>query len=550
LHDSQLNALIQRAIASSPDVEIMLARVQEARLREIVAIGAMLPTVGGSATAAIGSGTDLTRGRVTQPIRAGVVTSGVKSISRVAGFDAVWELDLFGKHQRSLEAALDDAEAQMELRSAALITVIADVAREYFEIRGRQVRWEIASRNVASTQRTADLLRTRASGEQSTSSRSPDGGQLESSGQPASSGTSGGSSPASSGFPPRGQPSSSAFPGRGQPASPGFPTGTLPGSSSSSGTGQSAPSDSSGSGQSASSGSPGSGQSSSSGRGHSKELDLSLANREMASQQARLPEVDGEISDAESRLALLLGTYSADIREAMKGPAVMPRPPERLRPGVPADLLRRRPDIRAAERELAAATARIGVATADLFPSVTPTAGYGTQHASQQGTTPIPLHGPIWSFGPAVYWPLLDFGRLDALINIQDLRAREAFVKYKKTVIAAVEEVDQAIRQYGLALRRLKMLQVALEASVRAVDLTTKRYERGETDLRAMLDVQRRHHELMEQTADEAEAIVLRYIVIYKALGGGWELFTELPPLPPAQPALVAGVRRLTDGWH
>jgi SAM-dependent methyltransferase len=115
-------------------------------------------------------------------------------------------------------------------------------------------------------------------------------------------------------------------------------------------------------------------------------------------------------------------------------------------------VLRRRPDIRAAERELAAATARIGVATADLFPSVSLTAGYGAQHASQHSTTPIPLHGPIWSFGPAVYWPLLDFGRLDALINIEDMQAQDALVKYRKTIIAAVEEVDQAITRYRLDL--------------------------------------------------------------------------------------------------
>jgi outer membrane protein TolC len=279
-------------------------------------------------------------------------------------------------------------------------------------------------------------------------------------------------------------------------------------------------------------------------------LDLSLANRELATQQARLPEMDAEISADENRLALLLGAYSADIREAMKGPAVLPHPSERLRLGVPADLLRRRPDIRAAERELAAATARIGVAAADLFPSVTVTAGYGAQHASQETATPIPLHGPIWSVGPAVYWPLLDFGRLDALTSIQDTRAHEALVRYRKTIIAAVNEVDESLRQYGFALRRLKTLRVALKESRTAVDLTEKRYGRSQTDFRAVLDVQRRHRELMEQTAIEAEAVVLRYIAIYKALGGGWELYDELPPMPPTQPAIVASVRRLTNGWH
>jgi outer membrane protein TolC len=152
--------------------------------------------------------------------------------------------------------------------------------------------------------------------------------------------------------------------------------------------------------------------------------------------------------------------------------------------------------------------------------------------------------------GPATYWPLLDFGRLDALINIQDMRAHEAFVKYRKTIIAAVEEVDEALRQYRLALQRLKALEVALKASDQAVDFTKARYERSETDFRAVLDMQRRHHEVTEQTALAAEALVLRYIAIYKALGGGWELYNEVPPIRPAEPAIIAGVRRLTNGWH
>jgi outer membrane protein TolC len=473
LGDPQLNAIIERAVVSSPDIEIMLTRVQEARLQEIVVFGAMLPTVGGSGTVATGSGTDLTRGRVAQSIRAGGVTSDVRSISRMGGLDAIWEFDLFGKYRRSLEAAHDDVETQMELRSAALINVIAEIAREYFEIRGRQMQQEIVRRNVATAQKTVGLVNTRSSGrEQSKSSEWSNSSE-----------------------------SSRA-------------------------------------------------QSKSSGRGQSDELDINLAQRELATQEARLPELETAISAAESRLALLLGAYSAEITGAMKSPAKMPHLPERLRPGVPVDLLRRRPDIRAAERELAAATARIGVATADLFPSVSITAGYGAQHASRQGTTPIPLHGPIWSVGPAAYWPLLDFGRLDALINIEDMRAHEALVKYRKTIMAAVEEVDQAINQYRSDLQRLKALGVASEASHRAVVLTTEHYERGETEFRAVLDAQHKNYELMEQRAIAAGAAVLRYVTFYEALGGGWELYNELPPIPPADPAIIASVRRLTDGWH
>jgi outer membrane protein TolC len=127
LHDPQLNWLIERAIASNPDIEIELTRVQEARLQQNVLLGAMLPTAAGSGGIASRSAGDLIRGRASQTLRAGDNTHGFGAISRMAGFDAY----LFGKLQRSLEAAVHDAEAQIDLRNAVLSTVIADVARNY-----------------------------------------------------------------------------------------------------------------------------------------------------------------------------------------------------------------------------------------------------------------------------------------------------------------------------------------------------------------------------------------------------------------------------------
>jgi outer membrane protein TolC len=471
LHDPRLNALIERAVASNPDIEIMLTRVQEARSREIVVVGAMLPTAGGSAAIATGTGVNLMIGRIPLPLISAANFRGLKSIWRLAGFDAGWELDLFGKHQRALEAAHDDTQAQMELRNAALITVIADVARNYFAIRGLQSQLEIARKHVTTAQKTVDLLMARSD--------------------------------------------------RGR--------------SNESDRGRSSESDR--------------GRSSESDRGRSSELDLTLAKRQLSSRQARLPELEAAISAAESRLALLLGTYSADIAAAMQRHAKMPTLPERLRPGVAVDLLRRRPDIRAAERELAAATARIGVATAALFPSVALTAGFGAQGGRQEGPL-VPIHNPIWSFGPGAYWPLLDFGRLDALINIQEMRAHEALVRYKKTIITAVEEVDQAIKQYRLDRQRLKALGEALEESHRAVDLATERYKRGATDFLNVLDAQRQDFALAEEKAHAAQVAMQSYLAFYKALGGGWELYDELPPIPEAQPAVIATVRRLTNGWH
>jgi outer membrane protein TolC len=507
LNDTQLNLLIERAIAGNPDIEIALMRVQEARSQQIVVLGAMLPTVGGRAGVATGSAGDLMRSRTGLILRAGDSVQGYRAISRMAGFDGTWQLDLFGKVQRSLEAAGDDAEAQMELRNAVLITVIADVARNYLDIRTLQIRLEIARKDVAAAQSVVDLalakLQRRRSDESDSKSSSRQSKSLTTDKLAAG------------------------------PAKPGEPKEDTTSSKQEDKTSQQ--------------------QNKSSkqeDKALSNELSLTLARADLATREAKLPELQAEISAVQSRLAALVGAYEADIAEAIRGPAKLPRFPERLRPGVPVDLLRRRPDIRRVERELAAATARIGVATADLFPSITLTYGFGGQGTTGRTSSAPVIHGPIWSVGPGVNLPLLEFGRLDALINIEEMRTREVLIRYKKTIISAVGEVDQAIEQYRLELQRWKSLRAAAEAMRQVVNLTAERYRRGDTDLRDLLHMQRRMYALEELAAIAAEAVVLRYVAFYKALGVGWEPYDELPPIPAAQPALVAAVRRLADGWQ
>ena len=447
LHDRELDRLVERAVECNPDIEIALTRVQAFRTQQIVVIGNALPQVGASGTYAAGTGTDLTKGRVAQSIRAGDSTTGFQNITRMGGFDLGWELDIFGKYRRELEAARDDAQAMSELRNAVIITVIADVAGSYAEIRGLQSRLKIARQAAEAAKKNVTFTQARFE------------------------------------------------------------------------------------------------------RGLTNELDVTLAKRELATLEAALPELQAAISAAESRLSLLLGVYSPDLIPELRVPASLPHVPSRLRAGAPADLLRRRPDIRQAERALAAATARIGEATANLFPSVVFTAGYGFQGGNTTGKTPT-IGNPIWSAGPGGYWPLLDFGRLDALIDVQELQAHEQFVTYKKTILAAVEEVDEAIKQYTAQQQRLRELSDALEQAKRAVALATERYERGLTDFLNVLDAERQEYTIENQNAIAQEAVVIQYIALYKALGGGWELYEELPPLKEVQPALMASVRRLTNDWR
>jgi NodT family efflux transporter outer membrane factor (OMF) lipoprotein len=452
LNDRALDAFVDRAVASNLDIEAALARVQRARIQEVAVIGAALPQVGISAGIAAGSGTDLnttdlTKGRVADSLRAGSSTAGLKTLSEIIGFDGKWELDIFGKYRRLLEAARDDTEALAELRNAVLITIIADVVRSYINIRGFEARLEFARSNVATAQKTLDIVQTRFD------------------------------------------------------------------------------------------------------RGLTSEFDVTLAKRQLAVLQARPSDLTAAILDARSRMAILLGTYSEEIAHELRRRRGMPRIPDYLRPGLPLDLLRRRPDIRQAERELAAATARIGAATADLFPTVSVTTGFGAQGGPNNGATgtPPPIRSPIWSIGPSGYWPVLDFGRLDALIIAQEFKTHELLVNYKKTILVAVAEVNNAIANLRAARQRLKDLQTALAASRRAVDLALERYDLGLTDVLNVLDAQRQQFEMEQQSVVAQEAVAIQFVLFYKALGGGWERYDALPPIPEPQPAIAAAIRRLSD---
>ena len=210
-------------------------------------------------------------------------------------------------------------------------------------------------------------------------------------------------------------------------------------------------------------------------------------------------------------------------------------------------LLRRRPDIRQAERELASATALVGASIADLFPRVLLTAGVGAQGGPSSGGNTVKLHGPIWSAGPGAYWPLLDFGQLDAIINLQEARAYELLVNYRKTILAAVEDVNTAINRYRAALQQLHSFEDALAESQKAVDLAKERYERGLTDFLNVLDAQREEYGLQDQVVTAKQSVAIQFIAVYKALGGGWELYKSVPPPPKPQPAILATFRRLSQ---
>jgi len=221
--------------------------------------------------------------------------------------------------------------------------------------------------------------------------------------------------------------------------------------------------------------------------------------------------------------------------------------PARIQPGLPIELLRRRPDVAEAERQLASATALIGAATAQLFPQVVVTGSFGAQQG--RGVTAAAIN-PIWSVGPAVAVPLLDFGRLDAAVERADFRSRELLFNYKQTVLNAVREVDAAVSAYAAQQERLRYLSGALVAARRAVSLAQQRFERGLTDSLNVIDAQRQAYELEQQYVIAQASAAAQFVTLYRSLGGGWEPYQAVPPIPQPMPAILAAFRRLLAPRH
>jgi NodT family efflux transporter outer membrane factor (OMF) lipoprotein len=439
--DPQLVSLVERAIAANPDIAIALARLQQARARQLVATGAALPKGELSAGAAIGTGTDNTRGRVSDTLHSAGNTTGFNNVDESGGFDAAWELDVFGKLRREIEASHLDALAAAKAREAVLVSVIANVARAYLDLRGFQAQIAVTRRNIETARRSLQVVQTRFS------------------------------------------------------------------------------------------------------EGLTNELDVTLAQRQLATFEAGLGPLTGQLQSSQYVLAVLLGQYPETLAKELRTDGSAPRFPARIPVGLPVNLLQRRADIQQAEFEIGAATARMGSAVADLFPRVAVTSAVGGQGGVRATTgTPITFIGGI---GPSLYWPILDFGTLDARIEVADYRAREALLRYKANVLSAVQEVDQAISGYNAEQNRLNRLSRARSAAIDAVKLSSERYDRGLTDYLNVLDAERQQFELEAQYVISQRAAGVQLVALYKALGGGWEHYQAVPPIRTPEPALAATAREL-----
>jgi NodT family efflux transporter outer membrane factor (OMF) lipoprotein len=441
LHDPQLNALIARALQNNLDLKIALDRLQQARLQLVVIGSQALPEVNGSAGGGVGTGSDETKGRASQTLRSADNATGFKSINQIGGLDAAWEIDVFGKIARRVEAQTYTAEALKEARDWVYVVIAADISRLYFDLRARQDRLQILDRDINAARKILDLAQTRLD------------------------------------------------------------------------------------------------------RGLTNELDVTLAKRQVATLEADVEPLKAQIASSSYAIAVLAGEYPETLARELRRPGAVPRLPARAPVGLPVDLLRRRPDIREAERFLAAAVADVGARTADLFPSLVITAAGGAQGGARSGSG-IPITW-IGSVGPSINAPILDFGALDASIEIADYRAHELATVYKQTILVAVQQVDEANVTYRGYRASLRSLDTAIDAARQATKVATERYDRGLTDFLNVLDAERQQFALEQQRAEVVRLAGDSFVTLYKALGGGWPPDEIIPPIRHPDPAAIAAVKRL-----
>jgi NodT family efflux transporter outer membrane factor (OMF) lipoprotein len=441
LNDPELDSLVDRALTGNPDLDVALARLQQARTFEMAAAGFALPRAAAAAGGGKGTGSDFSRGG---RVPTGLATADRRptggQIDMVSGFDVAWELDVFGRLRRQIEATHYDAQAAAAARDAVQVAVISDVARAYVDLRGLQTQLAVQLQSLHAAQQLLSVVQARFE------------------------------------------------------------------------------------------------------RGIINELDVTLARRQLATFQAQIAPLRAQISATQQQIAVLLGLFPEDLTAELSPAGLIPVMPDRIAPGIPLDLIRRRPDVREAEWELAGATARIGVATGLLFPQIALTGGIGAQGLGAGFSPERSQH--IWSAGYGALVPLLDFGVLDAQVKVADLQARELLVRYKQTIQAAVRDVDTSLQSYAAQQERLVGLGEAVIASRRATELATERYDRGLTDFLNVIDAQRQEYDLDNQFAVAQMAAAEEFVNLYRGLGGGWEQFRE-PPVARPLPAVMAMFQRL-----
>jgi NodT family efflux transporter outer membrane factor (OMF) lipoprotein len=405
--DPKLTALVDEAMTANLDLQLAAARLRQARAARGVIAGGMWPFLDASSSY--------------QRTRSTVGDESVPSTRNVyrMGFDAAWELDLFGGIRRNLEAANADITAAQEGLRDAQVSLIAEVAFNYVQLRGLQQQMVIAQRNLQVQQHTADITRQRQ--------------QV----------------------------------------------------------------------------------------GFVSRLDVVKAEAQVATTQAQLPGLETASRQAIYALSVLLARSPGGLLHELTETQPLPVTPPVVPVGLPSHLLRRRPDIRQAEAQLHTATAQIGVATADLFPKFSLTGSVSWQSNLLQRW--ISKSHFSSALGPTLQWAIFQGGSVVSNIRVQEALRDQAFLTYRKTVLTAFQDVENALIAFAKEWQHRQALTDAVTANREAVRLATLLYTQGQSDFLSLLDAQRSLYVSEDALVRSNQTTAASLIALYKALGGGWE---------------------------
>jgi multidrug efflux system outer membrane protein len=411
LGDPVLERLIDRATEGSLELEEALGRVLEARAFLGIAAGELAPAIDG-----VGS---IERNRQSENIVPDPIAFGDRTDTiYTTALDSSWELDVWGRIRRSVESADASLQASVEDYRDVLVSLYADVASSYTDVRSLQARVRFAEGNAETQRGSLRLTIDRRDA------------------------------------------------------------------------------------------------------GIGSDLEVAQAEQNLARTEAFIPSLRIALAAAIHRLGVLIGEHPAALYAELEPEAAVPAPPPRVLVGLPADMLRRRPDVRRAERELAAQTARIGVATAELYPRFSLNGFFGFDSL---------IAGEAWqrasgvmAFGPSFRWNLFDGGRVRSAIRVEDARTEQALARYERAVLEALEDVENATVGFVEESERRDALGRAVTASRKAVELVDTLYRTGLTDFQNVLDTERTLFE-QEDAFAESEGLVARNLIaIYRSVGGGW----------------------------
>jgi len=437
--DPMLSALVTRAMHSNLDIQVAAARLAESRAQFRQARADTLPTLNGNASYTRelqsadgvigllgGSGSSATDTNGLGGRQSGVPTQSAASSGLPPfnlyqyGFDASWELDLWGRVRRTAENASATADAQSEARHDVIVSTAAEVARDYLNLRGTQEKLRLTRENLAFAQRTVALTQERAK------------------------------------------------------------------------------------------------------HGLSTDLDVANAQSQADTNASDIPQAEQQEAQLINAIGILLGEYPQALAVQLRQVSALPVTPPRVPIGLTSELLQRRPDIRESEAKLHAATANIGAAKADFFPKITLSGSVAIQ--ATQFTNMGSWGARSYSAGPSLTIPIFEGGRLRATLALREAQQQEAAITYRKTVLSAFQEVDDALTGFAAEQRRRDSLDASVQASKRALDLANQRYVRGISNYLDVLTAQKNLLAVEQQWVDSTATVSTDLVSLYKALGGGWDV--------------------------